>query len=80
MLFALQESELRQAGEVATPGISCATGARPDSSENSSRGSSPISLGEERMEPIAEENSPKSFERSFSFVSITREPTFKVAF
>lgn len=68
--WAQQESELRQSNELSTTGLTCPSGARSDSADNSSRGSSPISLSEDRMEPIAEENSPKSFERSFSFVSI----------
>lgn len=67
-LFPLQESELRPSSDNA--GVSCSGGGRSDSGDNnSSGGSSPISLSEDRMEPIAEENSPKSFERSFSFVS-----------
>lgn len=62
----IKESELRPSSD--NTGVSCSGGGRSDSGDNNSSGdSSPISLSEDRMEPIAEENSPKSFERSFSF-------------
>jgi len=37
--------------------------------DNGSSNCSPVPTNDERMEPIAEENSPKSFDCSFSFVS-----------
>ena len=38
--------------------------------ESGSNNCSPVPANDERMEPIAEENSPKSFDCSFSFVSV----------
>ncbi|EFX75430.1 hypothetical protein DAPPUDRAFT_306811 [Daphnia pulex] len=64
----IKESELRPSADAT--GVSCSGGGRSGEEfgdNNSSGDSSPISLSEDRMEPIAEENSPKSFERSFSF-------------
>ncbi len=59
-VFLFQESELRPQADSTNSG---------PGGESNSRCSSPVSIPEDRMEPIEEENSPKSFDRSFSFVS-----------
>lgn len=64
MGFLLQESELRPPTDSANNG---------PGGESNSRCSSPVSIPEDRMEPIEEENSPKSFDRSFSFVSYNKK-------
>ena len=51
------------------------TASRQDlGADSGSNNCSPVPVNDERMEPIAEENSPKSFDGSFSFVSRCSHP------
>ena len=51
------------------------TASRQDlGADSGSNNCSPVPVNDERMEPIAEENSPKSFDCSFSFVSRCSHP------